>query len=56
MTMIAELTDGYAGYVPTQAAYNRGGYSTFAAETCKLELDADTRIVDATRKLLSQVF
>jgi len=56
MTMIAELTDGYAGYVPTRSAFARGGYSTYPGETCKLEEDADTRIVDATRQLLAQVF
>lgn len=56
VTMIAELADGYAGYVPTQEAFGHGGYSTWPADTSKLAENAGETITKATRALLRQVF
>lgn len=56
VTMTAELTDGYAGYIPTTAAFAAGGYSTQPALTSKLAEDAGDRIVAATAELLAAAF
>lgn len=56
ITMIGELTDGYCGYVPTQAAFRRGGYSTWTAPTSKLARDAGDQIVGATSVMLTRTF
>lgn len=56
MTFIAELTDGYCGYVPTVAAFGRGGYDTWPGPTSKLAHDAGDQIVATTRRLLAEAF
>ncbi len=56
VTMIAELADGYAGYVPTKEAFAHGGYSTWPADTSKLAEDAGETIVKTTRSMLRQAF
>ena len=56
ITMIAELTDGYCGYVPTRQAFSRGGYSTWTAPTSSLIPEAGDQIVAATGELLAEAF
>lgn len=56
LTMIAELADGYCGYIPRRDAFARGGYCTMPAPTSKLALDADRRLVSATVQLLTRCF
>lgn len=56
VTMIAELTDGYCGYVPTRDAFARGGYSAWPSRTAKLPEQAGEMIVDASRRLLQKAF
>ena len=56
VTVVSELTDGYVGYVPTQSAFQRGGYSTWTCPTSKLATDAGQIIVEQTRKLLQEAF
>ena len=56
ITMIAELTDGYCGYVPTLEAFTRGGYSTWPAPTSKLAHETGDQIVAATTDLLDTAF
>jgi hypothetical protein len=56
VTLIAELTDGYAGYVPTVRAFDRGGYETWPAPSSQLVPEAGERIVRATRRLLKTAF
>jgi len=56
ITIISQLTDGYVGYVATKGAYQHGGYSTWPARTCKLSEDAGDMIVEATHRLLDEVF
>ncbi len=56
VTLISELSDGYAGYVPTASAFKRGGYSTWPADTSKLAEDAGDTIVRVTRELLDKAF
>jgi hypothetical protein len=55
-TLLAELTDGYAGYVCTPLAYRRGGYETWTAPSSKLALDTGQRIVEATDEMMRKVF
>ncbi|MCC7192275.1 MAG: hypothetical protein IT444_05770 [Phycisphaeraceae bacterium] len=56
VTMVAELTDGYCGYVPTREAFARGGYSVWPSRTAKLPEQTGELIVEASRRLLQQVF
>lgn len=56
LTMIAQLADGYCGYVPTVDAFKRGGYSTWNAPTSKLAQDAGDQIVEVTKGMLSKMF
>jgi hypothetical protein len=55
-TLIAELTDGYCGYVATEEAYTNGGYSTWPARSCKLDERAGGQIVGKTVELLQHAF
>jgi neutral ceramidase len=56
MTMVAELMDGYCGYVPTRAAFARGGYSTWPAMSSKLAHDAGDQFVSQTQAMLAELF
>jgi hypothetical protein len=56
VTLMAELTDGYAGYVPTPLAFSRGGYETWPAPTSQLVPEAGEQTVSATRGLLESAF
>jgi hypothetical protein len=56
VTLISELTDGYVGYVPTERAFTRGGYETWAAPSSQLVPEAGEQIVHITRGLLEKVF
>ena len=44
------------GYVPTRHAFERGGYETWPAKTSKPVPEVGEMIVDATRKLLQEIF
>lgn len=56
VTLLAELTDGYIGYVPTPEAIRHGGYSALASSNTRLVADAGWIIVDQTETLLRQAF
>ena len=56
ITLISELTDGYVGYVPTQGAFARGGYSTWPALSSKLATNAGDAIVEETLALIHKLF
>ena len=56
LTLIAQLADGYVGYVPTRDAFGRGGYSVWPAYTSKLAVDAGETIVESTSVLLRKAF
>jgi len=53
VTLISQLTDGFCGYIPTPAAFTRGGYTTWPCITSKLSPDAGGMIVEETKKLLA---
>ncbi|MFN8492049.1 MAG: hypothetical protein U0350_30890 [Caldilineaceae bacterium] len=55
-TLIAELTDGYWGYVPTPEAIRHGGYSALSASHTRLIPEGGWMIVETTRQLLAQAF
>ena len=54
VTLISQLTDGFCGYIPTPAAFTRGGYTTWPCITSKLSPEAGGIIVEATKKMLAQ--
>ena len=56
VTLIAQLTDGYCGYVPTQEAFKRGGYSTWPARSSQLVPEAGDVMVEKTRAMLGDLF
>ncbi len=53
-TLIFELTNGYCGYVPTEEAFNRGGYETHrTVYTSRLSKDAGRKITEKSVELLT---
>lgn len=56
VTLIAELADGYVGYVPTADAILHGGYSAAALSHTRLVPDAGWQIVENTRDMLASAF
>ncbi len=56
MTLIAELSDGYIGYVPTPHAIRHGGYSALWEDHTRLVPEAGWMIVDTTETLLQRAF
>jgi hypothetical protein len=56
VTLVAELTDGSCGYVPTPEAIRHGGYSATSASHTRLLPEAGWMMVESTRELLAQLF
>ena len=56
VNLLAELTDGYCGYVPTTLAFSRGGYETWPAYSSRLACDAGERIAAETAALLRRAW
>ncbi len=55
-TLVAELANGYCGYVPTERAFEHGGYETHrTVYTSRLAKDAGSRIVQASLELLQEL-
>ena len=54
-TYIADLADGYLGYIPTRRAMQEGGYATRPGIHSKLDADADEMIVRQALGLLAQL-
>lgn len=55
-TLVAELTNGYCGYVPTEEAFAHQGYETHRTlYTSRLAKDGGRRITEASLELLQQV-
>jgi hypothetical protein len=52
--MVAELTNGSYGYVPTQYAYEEGGYEV-RKPASRMEKDAGYRIVECSLELLKEL-
>jgi hypothetical protein len=51
-TMVAHFCNGYAGYIPTQHAFTRGGYETRTSNGSKWQPDALDQITQAAIGLL----
>jgi putative membrane-bound dehydrogenase-like protein len=51
-TMVIELANGSEGYIPPPEQHVLGGYTTWAARTAGLEVEAEPKIVEAILKLL----
>jgi len=56
VTLIAELTDGFVGYIPTPEAIMHGGYSAASGAHIRMQADAGWTIVDTTSSLLQRAF
>jgi neutral ceramidase len=56
VTLLAQLTNGWCGYVPTPEAIRHGGYSATSASHTRLVAEAGWMMVEHTRKLLAQAF
>lgn len=54
-TFNVELANGADGYIPPPEQHKLGGYTTWAARTAGLEIEAEPRIVDTILGLLEQV-
>ncbi|HJN19203.1 MAG TPA: hypothetical protein QGH10_27165 [Armatimonadota bacterium] len=56
LTMVGQLADGFSGYCPTTGALMGGGYSADPTYWARLETAAGDRIVDASSRLLHQLW
>jgi putative membrane-bound dehydrogenase-like protein len=54
-TFNIELANGAEGYIPPPEQHALGGYTTWAARTAGLEVQAEPRIVETTLALLEEV-
>ena len=55
VTLISQLTNGWCGYVPTEAAFEQGGYETHrSVRVSRLEKRAGRTITDACVELLEE--
>ena len=54
-TFNIELANGAEGYIPPPEQHKLGGYTTWAARTAGLEVEAEPKIVEAVLKLLEEV-
>lgn len=54
-TMNIELANGAEGYIPPPEQHKLGGYTTWAARTAGLEVEAEPKIVETLLELLEEV-
>jgi neutral ceramidase len=54
-TLVTTLANGYCGYVPTEAAFERGGYEVILAASSFLERGAGAAMVDAATRVLDHL-
>jgi hypothetical protein len=54
-TFNIELANGAEGYIPPPEQHKLGGYTTWAARTAGLEVDAEPRITETLLRLLEEV-
>ena len=54
-TFTIELANGSEGYIPPPEQHALGGYTTWAARTAGLEVQAEPKILDAVLGLLEEV-
>jgi hypothetical protein len=54
-TFTIELANGAEGYIPPPEQHKLGGYTTWAARTAGLEVDAEPKIASAVLELLEEV-
>ncbi len=55
-TFVSHMTNGHAGYIPTPAALQRGGYETRTCNWSRLAPEALDAMVAAAREALEQLF
>lgn len=55
-TAVAELSDDYVGYLPTDAAYDQGGYELFNVRSSKAARGTGERMADELVRLLGELY
>lgn len=56
VTLVAELTNGYCGYVGPEPAFAQGGYEVQrTVHTCRLSKESGRRMTDASAELLTDL-
>jgi hypothetical protein len=55
-TFVANMSNGYAGYIPTPQALERGGYETVTGSNSKLVPEALDMVVDNSVEVLGGLF
>ena len=56
VTLVAELTNGYCGYVGPEPAFAQGGYEVQrTVHTCRLSKESGRRMTDASVELLTDL-
>jgi hypothetical protein len=55
MTVVCGLTNGWYGYVPTAAVFERGGFETRLASSSRREIGAGDKMVTLGLELLDQI-
>ena len=54
-TMIAELSNGWAGYIPTKEGFQHGGYEARFGAVSRLIPEAGDMMAEAALELLSKL-
>ncbi len=54
-TLVVELANGLAGYLPTARAFAEGGYETMLARSSKLVPEAGAQVVEAALEVLQRL-
>lgn len=55
-TGVVSLANGYSGYIPTERAFEEGGYETRLARSSKLDKKAEKIIIEEAMKLIREVY
>ncbi|MCX7795842.1 MAG: neutral/alkaline non-lysosomal ceramidase N-terminal domain-containing protein [bacterium] len=55
-TGIVSLANGYSGYIPTEKAFEEGGYETKLARSSKLDKKAEKIIIEEAIKLIREIY
>jgi hypothetical protein len=55
MTAVAELSDGYVGYIPTSEAFDQGGYELFNVRSSKVGRGSGEQMANELVKMLGEL-
>ena len=55
VTAVAELSDDYVGYIPTDRAFDQGGYEVWNLRSSKVARGSGERIADKLVEMLTEI-